>query len=144
MNASGAARPSSLAGSTEAIDSASAGASTPIDRAQVSRPPSSRRSRFTPETLPDLREPAQAPYAPRVRFSGKRAVVSGAAHGIGRAVAERLAAEGAEVAGLDVEAGATFRVDVRDESAVASAFESFGAPLDVVVANAGIQLPGDA
>jgi NAD(P)-dependent dehydrogenase (short-subunit alcohol dehydrogenase family) len=78
------------------------------------------------------------------RFDGKRAVVSGAAHGIGRAVVERLAAEGAEVAGLDVEAGATFRVDVRDESAVAAAFESFGTPLDIVVANAGIQLPDDS
>jgi NAD(P)-dependent dehydrogenase (short-subunit alcohol dehydrogenase family) len=78
------------------------------------------------------------------RFDGKRAVVSGAAHGIGRAVLERLAAEGAEVAGLDVEPGATFQVDVRDESAVAAAFESFGTPLDIVVANAGIQLPEDA
>jgi NAD(P)-dependent dehydrogenase (short-subunit alcohol dehydrogenase family) len=79
-----------------------------------------------------------------VRFEAKRAVVSGAAHGIGRAVAERLAAEGAEVAGLDVEEGATFRVDVGDEAAVVDAFERFGAPVDVVVANAGIQLPDDA
>jgi NAD(P)-dependent dehydrogenase (short-subunit alcohol dehydrogenase family) len=76
------------------------------------------------------------------RFEGKRAIVSGAAHGIGRAVAERLAAEGAEVAGLDVEEDATFRVDVRDEAAVAAAIESFG-HVDVVVANAGIQLPED-
>src|SRR2546423_14520188 len=74
-----------------------------------------------------------------VRFSGKRAVVSGAANGIGRAVAERLAAEGAEVAGLDLEAGATFQLDVRDEAAVADAFAQLG-PVDIVVPNAGVQL----
>jgi NAD(P)-dependent dehydrogenase (short-subunit alcohol dehydrogenase family) len=73
-----------------------------------------------------------------VRFSGKRAVVSGAASGIGRAVAERLVSEGAEVAGLDVEPGTTFQVDVRDEAAVADAFARFG-PVHIVVPNAGVQ-----
>jgi len=87
---------------------------------------------------PDLEVQASA----LVRFSGKRAVVSGAAHGIGRAVVARLAAEGAEVAGLDVEPGTTFQVDVRDEEAVANAFAHFG-PVDVVVANAGIQLTSE-
>jgi 3-oxoacyl-[acyl-carrier protein] reductase len=76
------------------------------------------------------------------RFDGKRAIVSGAAHGIGRATAERLAAEGAEVGLLDIEPadGVDLVADVRDESAVAAAFERFGGPVDVVVANAGIQL----
>lgn len=79
------------------------------------------------------------------RFKGKRAIVSGAAHGIGRATAERLATEGATVGLLDIEPadGVDLVADVRDEAAVAAAFERFGGPVDVVVANAGIQLTDD-
>jgi NAD(P)-dependent dehydrogenase (short-subunit alcohol dehydrogenase family) len=75
------------------------------------------------------------------RFDGKRAIVSGAAHGIGAAVAARLEAEGAEVGRLDVEPGVDLVADVRDEQAVAEAIAHFGA-VDVVVANAGVQLSG--
>ena len=38
------------------------------------------------------------------RFTGKTAVVTGAASGIGRSVALRLAAEGGRVIGLDINA----------------------------------------
>lgn len=74
------------------------------------------------------------------RFEGKRAVVSGSASGIGKAVAARLEAEGAEVGGIDIAGGATLQADVSDEQAVQRAFESFGAPVDIVIPNAGIQL----
>jgi NAD(P)-dependent dehydrogenase (short-subunit alcohol dehydrogenase family) len=44
-----------------------------------------------------------APFA-SPRFAGQRALVTGAASGIGRACAQRLAAEGAAVVGFDVDA----------------------------------------
>jgi len=73
--------------------------------------------------------------------------VTGGASGIGRAVAERLAAEGARVATLDVNAGApgelALLADVADEGAVKGAVDeaahAFGG-LDLVVPNAAIQL----
>ena len=39
-----------------------------------------------------------------MRLSGKTIIVSGAAHGIGRAYSEKLASEGAGVALLDIDA----------------------------------------
>jgi NAD(P)-dependent dehydrogenase (short-subunit alcohol dehydrogenase family) len=88
------------------------------------------------------------------RFKGRRVIVSGGASGIGRAVARRLAAEGAQVAVVDIdEAGATTVAeevggiaaiaDVSDEAAVeqavGAAVTAFGG-LDVVIPNAAIQL----
>jgi NAD(P)-dependent dehydrogenase (short-subunit alcohol dehydrogenase family) len=81
--------------------------------------------------------------------------VTGAARGIGRAVAQRLSADGARVAIVDVD-GATvaaaeigglgLEADVADERAMTAAFARAAAEfggLDVVVANAAVQLHGD-
>jgi NAD(P)-dependent dehydrogenase (short-subunit alcohol dehydrogenase family) len=90
------------------------------------------------------------------RFQGRRALVTGGARGIGRATAERLLAEGARVAVVDVDGADAaaealgsdalgLAADVADEPAVERAFaaveETWGG-LDVVVANAATQLVG--
>jgi NAD(P)-dependent dehydrogenase (short-subunit alcohol dehydrogenase family) len=83
------------------------------------------------------------------RLEGKHVVVTGAGTGIGRAIARRLADEGArltllardESRLLDVVPGATTRsVDIRDSDAVRAAFDE---PLDALVANAGIGGPNE-
>ncbi|MFL0355310.1 SDR family NAD(P)-dependent oxidoreductase [Erythrobacter sp. GH1-10] len=84
-------------------------------------------------------------------LSGKTAIVTGCASGIGAATVRRLRADGAEVLGTDIdpsgetvctEAGARFAVqDVADialwPEIVAQAGEAFGR-LDILVNNAGI------
>jgi 3-oxoacyl-[acyl-carrier protein] reductase len=92
-----------------------------------------------------------------MRFTGKSAIVTGAASGIGRAIAQRLAGEGGAVAVADANEANAIRV--RDEIAaaggraiaikadvtrpeevaamVAAALSSFGR-LDILVSNAGI------
>ena len=92
------------------------------------------------------------------RLTGKTALVTGAAAGIGRTVADRFAREGARVVYADREgegaqaAAATsggeargIRIDVSDEPSVAAGFAELkadGWTPDVVVANAGVQLFG--
>lgn len=88
-----------------------------------------------------------------MRLQGKRTIVTGAASGFGRAIAETFAAEGARVGVLDIDADGAASVaaaigpaaialtaDVTDgaqvAAAVAAAAEAFGG-VDVVVNNAG-------
>jgi NAD(P)-dependent dehydrogenase (short-subunit alcohol dehydrogenase family) len=79
-------------------------------------------------------------------LDGKRALVTGAAAGIGRATAQRLEREGATVAAVDLttpDRGLAITADVSDEPQLEAAFmaatEALGG-LDIVVANAALQL----
>jgi len=78
---------------------------------------------------------------------GRAVLVTGAASGIGRAIAERLEADGAQVLAVDLEPdgdgpGEPFAADLTtrqgNASAVAAALERFGR-LDTVIPNAGFQ-----
>jgi ketoreductase len=84
-----------------------------------------------------------------VRLEGKHVVVTGAGTGIGRAIAQRLAVEGARLTLMardesrlhDVVPGAAAKsVDIRDRDAVQAAFDE---PLDALVANAGTGGPNE-
>ncbi len=86
------------------------------------------------------------------RLSGKRAIVTGAAQGIGRASVERFVAEGAQVVALDIDAAGlsalqartgceTRTVDLRDEQAIA-AFASHAGDVDVLFLCAGYVATG--
>jgi NAD(P)-dependent dehydrogenase (short-subunit alcohol dehydrogenase family) len=77
-----------------------------------------------------------------VKLAGQVALVTGAARGIGRAVVERLTAEGAQVAGLDLEGELRANVTVRSEvkSAVETVLSRFGR-IDVLVNNAAVGRP---
>jgi NAD(P)-dependent dehydrogenase (short-subunit alcohol dehydrogenase family) len=95
------------------------------------------------------------------RIAGKRAVITGAGKGIGRAAAIKFASEGAQVGIIDIDLAAIHEVvslitdsggealplvaDVSNEQQVEQAINeavSRWGGLDIVVANAGIELVG--
>jgi NAD(P)-dependent dehydrogenase (short-subunit alcohol dehydrogenase family) len=75
------------------------------------------------------------------RLSGKVAIVTGAASGIGKATVELFLSEGATVIGADVSDGAEVRADAGSEADVKALIDGVVAEhggLDIMFANAGI------
>ncbi|HEX6861148.1 MAG TPA: glucose 1-dehydrogenase [Caulobacteraceae bacterium] len=93
-----------------------------------------------------------------MRLAGRRALVTGAAHGIGRACAEAFAREGADVALVDIDPAVAeaakaiggravaITCDIADadaaRAAVAQAAKAIG-PIDLLLNNAGVLAAGD-
>jgi 2-dehydro-3-deoxy-L-rhamnonate dehydrogenase (NAD+) len=77
-----------------------------------------------------------------MRFTSRRAVVTGGASGIGKAVAKRIAAEGGNVAIWDINGG--IKIDISNfesvEKAVAETIKQIGG-IDILVNSAGITGP---
>jgi NAD(P)-dependent dehydrogenase (short-subunit alcohol dehydrogenase family) len=118
-----------------------------------------RRKAERPTSVHLWYKPAMAEAVEQGRLAGRRAVVTGAASGIGRAIAGRFVQEGARAVVLDLDGAALAdlesslgdgiaahaAIDVTDGAAVTEAVgaaaEAMGG-IDVVVNNAGIPMVG--
>ncbi len=82
----------------------------------------------------------------KLDLSGRRAIVTGGARGIGRTIAQKLADAGAQVFAIDVslpDDGDTSEIsfhtaDISDAAAVDAAIAEIGGPVSILVNNAGI------
>jgi NAD(P)-dependent dehydrogenase (short-subunit alcohol dehydrogenase family) len=77
-------------------------------------------------------------------FEGRHALVTGAANGIGRAIAERLRGEGARVSGVDREPGVEVEFDLVQTDrldALVDDVEAAAGPVDVLCSVAGVFAP---
>ena len=82
----------------------------------------------------------------RLDLTGRTAIVTGAARGIGRTIADRLSDAGASVVGIDVslpDDGNTSAIDfqsidITDETAVQKLADQIDKPVSILVNNAGI------
>lgn len=71
------------------------------------------------------------------RLVGRRAIVTGAASGIGAATVKRLTTDGAEVIGVDL-MGDGLIADVATDAGVAAIIAAAGGRLDILINNAGV------
>lgn len=77
-------------------------------------------------------------------LAGRHALVTGAANGIGLAVAQRFRSEGARVSGVDVEPGVEWRFDLAETEGVdrlVDEVEAAAGPVDVLASVAGVFEP---
>jgi NAD(P)-dependent dehydrogenase (short-subunit alcohol dehydrogenase family) len=80
-------------------------------------------------------------------LESRHALVTGAANGIGKAIAARFRAEGGRVSGVDVEPGVEFQADLADTEklhALVEEVEAAGGPVEVLVSVAAIYEPAKA